>query len=158
MKKILALAVAGTLMMTSSVCVFATEGIGITEGNTDTNTSGGSIAIPSRPAVELREQLNTANQNIGRLESEKERQSEEIANLKAELQSQNARNESTIKTLQQQFEAFRQAQEKNYETLSNEKNSLSKQLANTQKSLSDAVTARDKYQEKYKTHQEVQNN
>ena len=41
MKKILALAVAGTLMMTSSVCVFATEGIGITEGNADTNTSGG---------------------------------------------------------------------------------------------------------------------
>ena len=150
MKKILALAVAGTLMMTSSVCVFATEGIGITEGNTDTNTSGGSTAIPSRPAVDLQEQLNTANQNIGRLESEKERQAEEIANLKAELQSQNARNESTIKTLQQQFEAFRQAQEKNYETLSNEKNSLSKQLANTQKSLSDAVTARDKYQEKYK--------
>ena len=101
MKKILALAVAGTLMMTSSVCVFATEGIGITEGNADTNTSGGSTAIPSRPTVDLQEQLNTANQNIGRLESEKERQAEEIANLKAELQSQNARNESTIKTLQQ---------------------------------------------------------
>ncbi len=61
-----------------------------------------------------------------------------------------AKNESTINTLQQQFEAFKQAQERNNSVLSNAKTALSNQLANTQKSLSDAVTARDTYKDKYK--------
>lgn len=146
MKKILALAVAGTLMVTNCVCVFATEGIGITEGNTGTGTNGGSTVNPSRLAQDLQNQLNTANQQIGRLESENEHLSSDVANL----QAQNASNESTIRTLQQQFEAFKQAQEKNNATLNDQKNALTKQLEATQKSLDEAVKARDKYQEKYK--------
>ena len=59
----------------------------------------------------LQGQLNEANQKIGA-------QNEQIKNL----QAQNANNESTIRTLQQQFEAFKQAQEKNNATLTNEKN------------------------------------
>ena len=146
MKKILALAVAGTLMVTNCVCVFAAEGIGITEGNTDTSTNGGSTANPSRLAQDLQNQLNTANQQIGRLESENEHLSSDVANL----QAQNASNESTIRTLQQQFEAFKQAQEKNNATLNDQKNALTKQLEATQKSLDEAVKARDTYKEKYK--------
>ena len=146
MKKILALAVAGTLMVTSSVCVFAAEGIGITEGTTESSTNGGNTAIPSRPAEDLQDQLNTANQQIGRLESENEHLSSDVANL----QAQNASNESTIRTLQQQFEAFKQAQEKNNATLNDQKNALTKQLEATQKSLDEAVKARDTYKEKYK--------
>ena len=61
----------------------------------------------------------------------------------------NADNEATIRNLQQQFEAFKEAQEKNNATLTNEKNALSNQLANTQKSLNEAVKARDTYKEKY---------
>ena len=146
MKKILALAVAGTLMVTNCVCVFATEGIGITEGNTGTGTNGGSTVNPSRLAQDLQDQLNTANQQIGRLESENEHLSSDVANL----QAQNASNESTIRTLQQQFEAFKQAQEKNNATLNDQKNALTKQLEATQKSLDEAVKARDTYKEKYK--------
>ncbi|SFU64073.1 coiled-coil domain-containing protein [Butyrivibrio sp. M55] len=153
MKKILALAVAGTLMVTNCVCVFAAEGIGITEGNTGTGTNEGSTVNPSRLAQDLQNQLNTANQQIGRLESENEHLSSDVANL----QAQNASNESTIRTLQQQFEAFKQAQERNNATLTeqknaltNQKNALTKQLEATQKSLDEAVKARDTYKEKYK--------
>lgn len=143
MKKILALAVAGTLMMTSSVCVFATEGIGITEGNTDTNTSGGSTAIPSRPTVDMlreaNEKIDGLNQQIGNLTAQKEQQEQEF------------------RSLQQQFENFKAAQERNNaaltntnNSLTNQKNAITKQLEATQKSLDEAVKARDKYQEKYK--------
>ena len=147
MKKILALAVAGTLMMTSSVCVFATEGIGITEGNTDTNTSGGSIAIPSRPAENLlREELNKASEKIAGL-------NQQIGNLTAQKEQQ----EQELRSLQQQFENFKAAQERNNaaltntnNSLTNQKNAITKQLEATQKSLDDAVKVRDKYQEKYR--------
>lgn len=147
MKKILALAVAGTLMMTSSVCVFATEGIGITEGNTDTNTSGGSTAIPSRPAENLlREELNKASEKIEGL-------NQQIGNLTA----QKEQHEQELRSLQQQFENFKAAQERNTaaltntnNSLTNQKNAITKQLEATQKSLDEAVKARDKYQEKYK--------
>ncbi|MCR4996532.1 MAG: hypothetical protein K6A61_04460, partial [Butyrivibrio sp.] len=136
MKKILALAVAGTLMMTSSVCVFATEGIGITEGNTDTNTSGGSTAIPSRPTENL---LREAYENIAGL-------NQQVGNLTAQKEQQ----EQELRSLQQQFENFKAAQERNNAALTNQKNAITKQLEATQKSLGEAVKARDKYQEKYK--------
>ena len=132
MKKILALAVAGSLMATSSICVFASE------ATSDMNVQSTDDANPSITAKVLQGQLNEANQKIGA-------QNEQIKNL----QAQNANNESTIRTLQQQFEAFKQAQEKNNATLTNEKNALSNQLANTQKSLNEAVKARDTYKDKY---------
>ena len=135
MKKILALAVAGSLMATSSICVFASEAT--SDMNSEGSSTGGANPSITREEY-LQGELNEANRQIGA-------QSEQIRNL----QTQNANNESTIRTLQQQFEAFKQAQEKNNATLTNEKNALSNQLANTQKSLNEAVKARDTYKDKY---------
>ena len=147
MKKILALAVAGTLMVTSSVCVFAAEGIGITEGTTESSTNGGSTASPSRPAENLlREQLNKASENIAEL-------NQQIGNLNAQKEQQ----EQQLGSLQQQFDNFKAAQERNNaalteqkNALNDQKNALTKQLEATQKSLDEAVKARDTYKEKYK--------
>lgn len=154
MRKILALAVAGTLMVTSSVCVFAAEGIGVAEENTSAGTNGGSTANPSKSAEDLlREQLGTATDNIAEL-------NQQIGNLNAQKEQQ----EQALGRLKEQFEAFRTAQEKNNAALTaannslanqnndliNQKNNLTKQLENTKKSLDDAVKVRDKYQEKYR--------
>lgn len=147
MRKILALAVAGTLMVTSSVCVFAAEGIGVAEENTSAGTNGGSTANPSKSAEDLlREQLGTATDNIAEL-------NQQIGDLNAQKEQQ----EQALGRLKEQFEAFRTAQEKNNaaltaanNSLANQKNNLTKQLENTKKSLNDAITVRDKYQEKYK--------
>lgn len=154
MRKILALAVAGTLMVTSSVCVFAAEGIGVAEENTSAGTNGGSTANPSKSAEDLlREQLGTATDNIAEL-------NQQIGNLNAQKEQQ----EQALGRLKEQFEAFRMAQEKNNAALTaannslanqkndliNQKNNLTKQLENTKKSLDDAVKVRDKYQEKYR--------
>ena len=100
MKKILALAVAGSLMATSSICVFASEATN--DMNVGATGSRTTDANPSITKEDLLDRLDAANQQLGSQEAQ-------IANLEA----QNASNESTIRTLQQQFEAFKQAQEKN---------------------------------------------
>jgi len=116
MKKILALALAGTLMATSSVCVLAADE---------------SEATPSIDAAELLEQLNEANQAIGKLQQEKEDQEAQISELK------------------EQFENFKAAQEQSYSALVKENSTLNSQLKTTQQSLSAAITAKNKYEEKY---------
>ncbi len=154
MRKILALAVAGTLMVTSSVCVFAAEGIGVAEENTDAGSNGGSEAIYSPTTAEYwQEKYEKANGDIADL-------NRQVGALSAQKDMQ----EQQLRSLQDQFEAFKAAQERNNASLSaanstlnnqkndliNQKNNLTKQLENTKKSLDDAVKVRDKYQEKYR--------
>ncbi len=78
------------------------------------------------------------------------------------LSNQKEMQEQQLKSLQDQFEAFKAAQEKNlarlqinnddtsHQDLINQKNALTKQLEDTKKSLNEAVKARDRYEDKYK--------
>ncbi|MBO4458502.1 MAG: hypothetical protein J5802_12350 [Butyrivibrio sp.] len=126
MKKIMAVAVVCSLMVTYSICAFA-------EGNA---TGGNAEAIPSITAAELRSELDAAN-------AERSQMREEIEGLRNDIQAQQ---EAHTAELQRQNAEFT----RRLNDLANKNTSLNNQLKTAQKNYSEANTKKEKYEEKYK--------
>lgn len=142
MKKILALTVAGTLLVTSSVCVFAAE-----------DTTGENTTTESNSDVDPSPTIKGLQDKLKKQEEQAQADREKAEQDKAELNQKIGELGAVQKELSEKLTALandNKALEQKKAELENKKAQLTKQLEATNKSLSAAVTARDKYQEKYK--------
>ena len=135
MKKILALTVAGTLLVTSSVCVFAAEDTSgentVTEANSDVDPSPTIKGLQDK----LKKQEEQAKADREKAEKDKAELNQKIGELKS-VQEELSKKLATLANDNKELEQ--------------KKAQLTKQLESTNKSLSAAVTAKEKYEEKYK--------
>ena len=135
MKKILALTVAGTLLVTSSVCVFAAEDTTgentVTEANSDVDPSPTIKGLQDK----LKKQEEQAKADREKAEKDKAELNQKIGELKS-VQEELSKKLATLANDNKELEQ--------------KKAQLTKQLESTNKSLSAAVTAKEKYEEKYK--------
>ncbi len=134
MKKILALTVAGTLFVTSSVCVFAAEDTTgentVTEANSDVDPSPDIKVLEDK----IKEQEEQAQADREKAEKDKAELNQKIGELKS-VQEELGKKLATLANDNKELEQ--------------KKAQLTKQLESTNKSLDAAVKAKNKYEEKY---------
>ena len=135
MKKILALTVAGTLLVTSSVCVFAAED---TTGE-NTVTEANSDVDPSPDIKGLEEKLKKQEEQA---QADREKAEKDKAELNQKI--------GELKSVQEELSKKLTTLANNNKELEQKKAQLTKQLESTNKSLDAAVKAKNKYEEKYK--------
>ena len=149
MKKFLALAVACTLMVTSSVCVFAEE-----------NTTGGNAEpTPSRLAKDLEEKTKE-NEQLNEQNKQLQEQIDSLNELKEQIKGQNdllkerdAANNSKIESQNNQINSLGNqinALNNQIKAIESKNSSLSSQLKTAQKNYDEANKLKDKYEEKYR--------
>ena len=134
MKKILALTVAGTLWVTSSVCVFAAEDttgeITVTEANSDVDPSPDIKGLQEK----IKKQEEQAQADREKAEKDKAELNQKIGELKS-VQEELSKKLTTLANDNKELEQ--------------KKAQLTQQLESTNKSLDVAVKAKNKYEEKY---------
>ena len=134
MKKILALTVAGTLLVTSSVCVFAAED---TTGE-NTVTEANSDVDPSPDIKGLEEKLKKQEEQA---QADREKAEKDKAELNQKI--------GELKSVQEELSKKLTTLANDNKELEQKKAQLTKQLESTNKSLDAAVKAKNKYEEKY---------
>ena len=134
MKKILALTVAGTLLVTSSVCVFAAED---TTGE-NTVTEANSDVDPSPTIKGLQEKLKKQEEQA---QADREKAEKDKAELNQKI--------GELKSVQEELSKKLATLANDNKELEQKKAQLTKQLESTNKSLDAAVKAKNKYEEKY---------
>ena len=134
MKKILALTVAGTLLVTSSVCVFAAE-----------DTTGENTVTEANSDVDPSPDIKGLQDKIKKQEEQAQADREKAEKDKAELNQKIGE----LKSVQEELSKKLTTLANDNKELEQKKAQLTKQLESTNKSLDAAVKAKNKYEEKY---------